>query len=509
MAPRLWLFLCVISGASVMLLAILLGEHLVKAVVADREKLIGNDLVTSIDRILDSVSSRRRKEFAALAGKPCSKVSSPLAELETHMRYVRAVALVSGGRIYCSSGLGSIDLPLSAYPFLHGGRDGIGLLAETRYQPGIPVLTMFNRTAPDTGVLSIIEGDYLADALSHGVRYGAQTAVVSVRDTGLLSAGGMFVPASAPQGTFSTRAASSKWPFAILVSSSAAFISGIQWKYRLAGLGVGLLLDSLIAAAYLLAFAPRRLVLNAVRLGLRRKEFHVVYQPIIETASRELVGVEALLRWHHPKWGAVSPASFMEEVESSEMLGPVTQFVMNTAVAEMSRRPPAIPLRIAVNVAPGDLERKGFVAQVEALADGLPAGFSLVLELTERFLLGESARTAAVFNSLKAKGVRFAIDDFGTHNSNLDLLGRFQFDYVKIDRQFVHQADTGGASLIAAIVSVAKHYGLEVIAEGVETESQHLAMVAAGVPFAQGYLYQRPVKAEQLRPRRPGDVTMI
>ncbi|WP_243672277.1 EAL domain-containing protein [Paraburkholderia kirstenboschensis] len=276
----------------------------------------------------------------------------------------------------------------------------------------------------------------------------------------------------------------------------------MYWKYRIAGLAAGLLLDCLIAAAYLLTFAPRRLLLNAVRRALSRNEFHVVYQPIVDTASRELVGVEALLRWQHPKWGAISPASFMEEVESSEMLGPVTQFVMRMAVAEMSQRRPAVPLRIAVNVAPGDLERRGFVAQVEDLIVVLPAGVSLVLELTERFLLAGSTRMAAIFNALKARGVRFAIDDFGTQHSNLDLLGRFEFDYVKIDRQFVNQVDTGGADLIAAMVSVAKHYGLQVIAEGVETESQHAALLAAGVPFAQGYLYQRPVRAEQLPQRR-------
>lgn len=180
------------------------------------------------------------------------------------------------------------------------------------------------------------------------------------------------------------------------------------------------------------------------------------------------------------------------------MLGPVTQFVMTTAVAEMAQRLVAIALHIAVNVASRDLERRDFVAQVQALTARLPAGVTLVLELTERFFLRESGRTAATFNALKAKGVKFAIDDFGTQHSNLELLGRFQFDYVKIDRQFVSQVDRGDAQLIRGIVSVAKHYGLQVIAEGVETESQHLALRAAGVPFAQGYLYQRPVPAEQL-----------
>ena len=501
-STRLALFLCVLCGAAIMLVAILFSEHQAKIKVANHEQLIGDDLVESVDRILDSVSSRRRNELASLAGRPCSQVGASLAELETYLRYVRAVALVSDGRVYCSSALGPIDLPLSDYPLSVGRGDSIGLLAQTRYQPGVPVLAIFNRTAPDTGVLSIVEGDYLTDALAHGVWYGAQTASISVRDTGRIDAHGAFVPASGPMAIYATRVASHKWPFAILVSSSRGFISGMYWKYRIAGLAVGLLLDCLIAAAYLLTFAPRRLLLNAVRQALNRNEFHLVYQPIVDTASREVVGVEALLRWQHPKWGAISPASFMEEVESSEMLGPVTQFVMRTAVAEMSQRRPADPLRIAVNVAPGDLERRGFVAQVEALTAGLPAGVSLVLELTERFLLAGSTRTAATFNALKARGVRFAIDDFGTQHSNLDLLGRFDFDYVKIDRQFVDQVATGGADLIAAMVSVAKHYGLQVIAEGVETEIQHAALLAAGVPFAQGYLYQRPVRAEQLPQRR-------
>ncbi|MFM0376033.1 EAL domain-containing protein [Paraburkholderia strydomiana] len=479
-------------------MAILFSEHQAEVRVAAHEQLIGNDLVELVDRMLDSVSARRRHQLAALAGQPCSRVGASLADLETYLRYVRAVALVSGDRLYCSSALGVIDVPLSDYPLSPGSGDSIGLLAQTRYQPGVPVLVIFNRTAPGTGVLSIVEGDYLTDALAHGLRNGAQTTSISVRDTGRIDARGIFRPASAPLAAYTTRVTSRKWPFAILVSSSEGFIQGMHWKYRAAGLAVGLLLNGLIAATYLLTFAPRRLVLNAVRQALRRNEFHVVYQPIIETVSRALVGVEALLRWDHPKRGAISPASFMGAVESSEMLGPVTQFVMRTAVAEMAQRPPAIPLRIAVNVAPGDLQRKGFVAQVKALTAQLPVGVTLVLELTERFLLVESVHTAAIFNALKATGVQFAIDDFGTEHNNLDLLGRFQFDYVKIDRQFVNQVDAGGIEIIRAIVSVATHYGLQVIAEGVETESQHAALLAAGVPFAQGYLYQRPVTAERL-----------
>jgi EAL domain-containing protein (putative c-di-GMP-specific phosphodiesterase class I) len=164
----------------------------------------------------------------------------------------------------------------------------------------------------------------------------------------------------------------------------------------------------------------------------------------------------------------------------------------------MSAHMPTRPLRIAVNIAPRDLERRSFVTEVLAANDGLPEGVSLVLELTERFLLNKSPRIMEIFETLKAHGVRFAIDDFGTQHSNLDLLSRFPFDFVKIDGQFVSQVDTGGVELIKGIVSVARHFGLLVIAEGVETEAQHRALRDVGVPFGQGYLYQRPLRANEL-----------
>jgi EAL domain-containing protein (putative c-di-GMP-specific phosphodiesterase class I) len=462
--------------------------------------------------MLNNVRARRRAEAAALAGRPCANVLRSLTELQTYIRYTRGVNLVASGRVYCSSGLGPIDVPLSAYvpPVASHAVEQINLIPGTPFQPHEPVLAMFDVTGDRVGVLYVIEGEYVADALAHGVRYGAQKAALSIAGEGLLTDDGTFVPASEIPAAYRTQVASNAWPFAVALSSSEAFIAQTRWKYRLLFGAFGILLDTLIAVSYLLVFAPRRLLLNAVRRGLKQDEFHVVYQPIVDVNTRETIGVEALLRWEHPKWGPVSPAVFMGEVETSPLLPEVTGFVLRKAVSEMghemgrerghqmARDSGAQPLRIAVNIAPRDLERKDFVAEVLALASGLPESVVLVLELTERFLLRESAQTAAVFDTLKAHGVKFAIDDFGTHHSNLDRLSRFPFDFVKIDRQFVNDVDTGGAELIKGIVSVAKHFGLQIVAEGVETESQHAALRAAGVPFGQGYLYQRPVRAEQL-----------
>lgn len=500
-APRLSQLAAVSLGVVIMLASLLLGQQYATSAVNARERLVGSELAASVDRILSRVVTRRHLDLAALPGRGCSDAWRSLSELQTYVAYVRVVTLVDHGRVYCSSALGPIDLPLSNYLEPGPGPVTINLLAETRFQPGVPVIAVFDALGKDTGILYIVEGEYIADTLAHGVRYGAQHPALSMAGVGRLTDEGRFVPASQPLPRDTERVASGAWPFSIELSAAPDFVSATRWKYGLLFGAIGVLLNALIAAVYLLGFAPRRLMLNAVRRGLKHGELHVVYQPIVEIASRNVVGVEALLRWSHPKWGPISPVVFMAEVESSPLLADVTRFILRTAAAEMSRHAPSLPLRIAVNIAPSDLEREDFVAEVLAVNDALPPGLSLTLELTERFLLNKNPHTEAIFETLKAHGIRFAIDDFGTQHSNLDLLSRFPFDLVKIDRQFVREVDTGGAELIRGIVSVARHFGLQIVAEGVETESQHEALREAGVPFGQGYLYERPLAAQQLADR--------
>ena len=290
---------------------------------------------------------------------------------------------------------------------------------------------------------------------------------------------------------------SPRWPFTVRVAASAHYASQVRQHYRLIAITIVLLADGLVMAAYLLAMAPRRLLLKAVRNALRRDE------PMSCTSRSSMsrrAGPSASRRCcAGSTLGAISPAVFIPQVESSAVLPKVTEFVLRTAVSELSALTPCAPLRIAVNIAPKDLERTRFVSVVEEAIRALPPGFTLVLEVTERILLEKNARTTAMFHALRAKGAKFAIDDFGTHHSNLDLLSRFPFDYVKIDRQFVSQLNGGSAGLIEGIASVAHHYDLKIIAEGVETEAQHRALHTVGIQYAQGYLYQRPQRLEHLK----------
>ncbi|KEZ07389.1 diguanylate phosphodiesterase [Burkholderia sp. MSh2] len=498
--PRVAFFVAVIVCVLLPAVAIALSDSYARNTVTRHERMVANDIVMSVDRILDGARLQHTDELTALVGRPCAEVFRTLAEIGTRLRYLRAVALVHDGRVMCSSALGAIDVPLDAYTREpEPGSTRVTLLRQTPFQHDIPVLPVFYATAPGAGVLYLIEGDYVTDALAHGARSGTETATLSIAGSGRLDQYGKFTPESAAGPAGGTALASSRWPFTVSVAASPHYASQVRSHDRLVGMTIVLLADALVMAAYLLAIAPRRLLLKAVRNALRRDELHVVYQPIVDVGTRRIVGVEALLRWQHPKWGAVSPAVFIPQVESSAVLPKVTEFVLRTAVAELAALTPSAPLRIAVNIAPKDLERMRFVSVVEEAIRALPPGFTLVLEVTERILLEKNARTTEVFHALRAKGAKFAIDDFGTHHSNLDTLSRFPFDYVKIDRQFVSQLNGGSAGLIEGIAAVAHHYDLSIIAEGVETEAQHHALHAVGIPYAQGYLYQRPQRPEHLK----------
>ncbi|CAB3751912.1 EAL domain-containing protein [Paraburkholderia humisilvae] len=501
-APRLTLAIAALCCIAVAVVAVLWGERFASEEVHARETLIGHDMVESLDRMLTTVRTQRRDALRELVGQSCTSIALQLSELETYVQYVRSINLVYDDRLYCSSALGPMDVPLSAYAPPHGTPDTrdimVNLLAGTPFQPGTPVISIFEPTGIGKGVQYTVEGVYVADALAHGIRYGAQQVILLMPGSGVLNDNGEFITAIKAPDHIGTRVRSTQWPFSIAVLASDTLVTEMRWKYGLLFAAGAILVDLLIAAVTLLALAPHRQLLAAVRRGLRLGQLHVVYQPVVEMATRKIVAVEALIRWTHPRWGAVNPSVFMAQVERSPLLSRVTRFALRTAAADIAQRTDIRPLRVAVNIAPMDLQRKDFVADVLAVNNALAPDVTLVLEVTERFLLEKQSRTQAVFDTLKAHGVQFAIDDFGTQHSNLDLLGRFPFDYVKIDGQFVRQVDKGGAALIKAIAAVAKHYGMEVIAEGVETEAQHAALREVGVPFAQGYLYQRPVSASEL-----------
>jgi diguanylate cyclase (GGDEF)-like protein len=236
-----------------------------------------------------------------------------------------------------------------------------------------------------------------------------------------------------------------------------------------------------------------------LRNALNRGEFELYYQPILDLSSNEVRGLEALIRWNHPKRGQIAPIEFIPLAEETGLIVQIGEWVLRQACAEAMRWPDHV--EIAVNVSPIQFKNAGLVKTVfSALtAAGLPAK-RLELEITETILLQDSADTLATLHQLRALGVRIAMDDFGTGYASLSYFRSFPFDKIKIDRSFIQGLGEGNSSLaiLRAIASLADNLSIVSTAEGVETEEQLAKIRIEGITQVQGFLVSppRPAGAE-------------
>ena len=245
---------------------------------------------------------------------------------------------------------------------------------------------------------------------------------------------------------------------------------------------------------------------HSLHRALERSELMLHYQPVVEVQGTTTVGVEALIRWAHPDQGMVAPGRFIPVAEESGLIIPIGAWVLEQACNQLRHwhdrggdRPQG---SVEVNLSARQIDDPQIVATIEEILyrTGLPPEH-LTLEITESALMKDAAAALVVLRALKELGVFLAIDDFGTGYSSLSYLQRFPLDILKVDRMFVHELgqDAGGDEIVSAVISLAHALGLEVVAEGVETEQQLEILQALSCDFAQGYLFSRPVPASELR----------
>jgi diguanylate cyclase (GGDEF)-like protein len=249
--------------------------------------------------------------------------------------------------------------------------------------------------------------------------------------------------------------------------------------------------------------------------ALKKGEILLHYQPQIDARNGRVVGVEALVRWKHPKHGMVSPAEFIPIAEDVGLIVPIGDFVLATAARQLrSWRESGLDLRVAVNISPAQFRAGQLGRRVsEALeATGLPPRV-LELELTESMLVEDARATTDLLKELKALDVRIAIDDFGTGYSSLAYLRRFPLDALKIDRSFVDGlgSEPNDEAIASAVISMSRALGLEVVAEGVETSQQFRFLKDHDCDVAQGFFFSRPLPVDQVEAfcRKTFDVASI
>jgi len=250
--------------------------------------------------------------------------------------------------------------------------------------------------------------------------------------------------------------------------------------------------------------AQRRAALDGdLRQALKRGEFVLHFQPLVELRTGRVAAVEALLRWHHPKQGLLAPDVFVPFAEESGLIDPIGTWVLKEACLQHQRwRAEGVPIpRVAVNVSIGQMRRSHFVHSVESaltLAD-MPRD-SLEIEVTESTLLQGERATNDAMRSLSAAGVLFAIDDFGTGYSSFSNLTAVPARVLKLDRSFIVGAARGNerGAIVDAMINMAHALRKEVVAEGVETEDQLALLASLGCDMVQGFLLCRPVPPDQI-----------
>jgi diguanylate cyclase (GGDEF)-like protein/PAS domain S-box-containing protein len=251
---------------------------------------------------------------------------------------------------------------------------------------------------------------------------------------------------------------------------------------------------------------------NDLRLAVEREEFRVHYQPIVSLGSGRIIGLEALVRWQHPKRGLVPPMEFIPLAEETGLILPMGFWVLREACVEMREElsfSGESPVLLSVNLSAKQFSQADLVDQIQRILreSGVEAG-SVMLEITESVVMEHAEFAAAALTQLKTLGVQLSIDDFGTGYSSLSCLHSYPIDTLKIDRSFVGKMgmDTKNMEIVRTIVALAENLGMHVTAEGIETAEQLAQLRGLQCECGQGYLFSKPLEAdaiEQLLSSKP------
>ncbi len=242
----------------------------------------------------------------------------------------------------------------------------------------------------------------------------------------------------------------------------------------------------------------RTLISSDLREALQRNEFSLRYQPKVNLQTGLVQGAEALLRWHHPSLGNITPDIFIPVIEDLGLIHPIGKWVIYTACKDISRlhKEGFADLSISINLSAHQFN-KGDIASIiaEAIWDSGIAPHKVELELTEAVVMTDTEKSSLMLKVLQSMGVKIAVDDFGTGYSSLNQLTRFPISILKIDRCFVHDMNKipANVAIVATIIRMAKQLGFEVVAEGVETKEELELLRTEGCDAVQGFYYCKPL----------------
>ncbi|WP_338152340.1 cyclic di-GMP phosphodiesterase [Winslowiella iniecta] len=437
----------------------------------------------------------------ALTPGPCQPVNSELTSRAAFANNVRAILLVRNGVAYCSSATGAFSLAVSTFtPLTDLDKDlDLTLIAGTPRVPERPALVLWlKRPGSDrSGVMTTLNIDLAPWLLLASQQQELKGMALVVGDNALASWNPQLIStAELPKKSLRTLT-----------------LPGYPLTFHLYGntlprrdihtiLLAGLLLAVLVSSSSFVLLTLRQRPGKEILLGIKRGEFHVEYQPLIEAATGESCGLEALMRWTHPTEGNIPPDAFISYAEAQNLIIPLTHHLFQLVARDAHQLRQMVPAgtKMGINISPNHLTSASFRDDVSNWINAMPADhFSYVFEITERTMVSER-NASEIFDWIHQQGIKIAIDDFGTGHSALIYLEKFTFDYLKIDRGFVQSIgmETVTSPVLDAVLTLAKKLNLCTVAEGVETDEQASWLLKRGVTHMQGYLFGRPMTVSQL-----------
>ncbi|EOL9006794.1 cyclic di-GMP phosphodiesterase [Cronobacter sakazakii] len=431
----------------------------------------------------------------------CGTVSSELTSRAAFNLNVRAFLLVRDGAAYCSSATGKLHLPLrNLAPDIDTHKTvDISIIPGTPMMPDKPSIVMWfgNPLMEGRGIVTTLNVN-LTPYLVYTARQNDLNGLALVaKDRALTTfSGKVMTPDELPASPLRSESVQG-YPLKLYLYGNTMPAEDRHLALLL-GLLIGLLGGTLTVILLALRARSGREIVSAIK----RNQFFVVYQPVVDAATRQIRGVEALMRWEHPSAGMIPPDAFINFAEAQGLIVPLTRHLFRLIAQDVPRLQQTLPpgAKLGINIAPGHLHSAQFKMDIQKLRTSLPPDyFQLVFEITERDMIREE-EALDLFQWLHEQGYEIAVDDFGTGHSALIYLERFTLDYLKIDRGFVNAigTETITSPVLDAVISLAKRLNMATVAEGVETQEQAKWLTVRGVNFLQGYYFSRPMRAADL-----------
>ncbi|MCU5773160.1 cyclic di-GMP phosphodiesterase [Erwiniaceae bacterium BAC15a-03b] len=431
----------------------------------------------------------------------CSQVNNQLTSRAAFINEVRAILLVRNGIAYCSSATGAFSLPVSAISAqsdLNKDFD-LTMIAGTPMLPKQPAIVMWVKQpgSDRSGVLTTLNLNMTPYLLLASRQLEISGMALANKENAVTTWSEAMIHTSQLPASPLRMTNVPGYPLSFYLYGNNLPQRDIH-IILLTALLLAVLVTSGCFLILTLQVRPGKEIMQAIKRG----EFHVEYQPLVEAASGKAYGLEALLRWVHPVAGNIPPDLFISYAEGQNLIIPLTRHLFELVARDAHKIRQVIPVgtKMGVNLSPLHLSSDSFRDDVNSWIRAMPEKhFGYIFEITERTMVS-GGNTSEVFDWLHDQGYKIAIDDFGTGHSALIYLEKFKFDYLKIDRGFVQSIgmETVTSPVLDAVLNLAKKLNLSTVAEGVETEEQAVWLVNRGVSHMQGYFFARPMNVSQL-----------